>query len=189
MSLILITAAADEPVTLAEAKLHLRVEHSADDTLISAFIQAARERAEHETGRALITQTWELVLDAFPAAEIELAKPPVAAVVSVKHLDSAGVEQTLDPSAYRLDAATLPGWVFPVTTWPATYDGANSVRVRFTAGYGASGASVPASVRSWMLLQIGAAYRNREAFAQGASVAELPNRWVDSLLDSLRVYA
>lgn len=61
----LIAAPGAEPVTLAEAKLHARVETAADDTLISAMISAAREEAEHILGRALITQTWEMVLPAF----------------------------------------------------------------------------------------------------------------------------
>lgn len=188
MSLDLITAPALEPVSLAQAKLHLKVDHSEDDTLIGGLIVAARRMAEHQTQRALVTQTWELVLDAFPAAEIQLAKPKVLSIVWVKYLDAAGALQTLDSAAYALDAATLPGYVVPVSTWPSTYDGANAVRVRFTAGYGPAAADVPADVVAWMQLQIGALYRNREAFAAGYSVAELPNRFVGALLDAERVY-
>lgn len=187
MSLVLITAPAEEPVTLSEAKLHLRVDHSADDTLITALIVAAREQAEHKTGRVLVTQTWEQVLDAFPADEMRLDVPPVQSITSVKYLDEAGDEQTLDGAAYSLDAAKLPGWLFPASEWPATYDGANAVRVRMVCGYGAASA-VPATIKAWMLLHVGAGYRQREAFAQGAAPAELPNRYVDALLDSARVY-
>ena len=68
MTLKLITAPAAEPVLLADAKLHLRVDHIADDDLITSLITAAREAAEHLTGRALITQTWERVLGAFPSS-------------------------------------------------------------------------------------------------------------------------
>ena len=77
MSLKLITAAAQMAVTLDEAKLQCRVDDSAQDALITRLIRGAVARAEHLTGRALVDQEWELVLDAFPAAEIELAKPPV----------------------------------------------------------------------------------------------------------------
>lgn len=188
MSLDLITAPALEPVSLAEAKLHLKVDHSDEDTLISALIVAARRMAEHQTQRALVTQTWELVLDAFPADEIQLPKPKVLSIVWVKYLDTSGVLRTLDPAAYALDAATLPGYVIPVDLWPSPYSGANTVRVRFTAGYGPAAADVPADVVAWMLLQVGALYRNREAFAAGYSVAELPNRFVSGLLDAERVY-
>lgn len=189
MSLKLITAPATEPVTLVEAKAQCKVEHSVDDALLALFIQGAREAAEHLTGRAFITQTWELVLDAFPTCEIELPKPTVQSIVSLKYLDGAGIEQTIASANYTLDADKLPGWVLPAVgaTWPGTQAAANTVRVRFTAGYGA-GAAVPATLKQWMLLQIGAAYRNREAFQAGITVAELPNRWVDGLLDRERTY-
>ena len=92
MSLTLIAAPILEPMTLAEAKLHLRVDGTDEDDLITALIVAARRRAEHLLTRALITQTWELTLDEFPAADIQLPKPGVLSIVSVKYLDSAGVE-------------------------------------------------------------------------------------------------
>lgn len=191
MTLKLHTGPGAEPITLAEAKLHLRVEHAVDDGLISIYITAAREKAEHIIGRALISQTWERVLDAFPAREIELGMPPVQAITSITYLDAAGATQTVSPANYALDNTTLPGWVLPAATytWPATADTVNAVRVAFTCGYGASGASVPAAARQWMLLHIGAAYRNRETFAQGQTVADLPSRYADSLLDSLQTYA
>lgn len=190
MTLKLYTGPSVEPITLAEAKLHLRVEHDADDSLISIYITAAREQAEHITGRALISQTWERVLDAFPALEIELGMPPVQAVSSITYLDATGATQTVSPANYALDNTTLPGWVLPAATysWPATADTVNAVRVAFTCGYGASGASVPGAVRNWMLLHIGAAYRTRESFVHGQSVSELPNRYADALLDRLRTY-
>ena len=82
MALIRIAAPASEPLALADAKAHCRVDHTDDDALITALIVAAREQAEHETGRALVTQTWELVHDAFPEAFV-LRKPPVASVTSI----------------------------------------------------------------------------------------------------------
>lgn len=191
MTLKLITAPEAEPITLAEAKLHLRVEHSVDDDLIGSLITAAREQCEHLTGRSFIRQTWERVLDAFPDSEIELGVPPVSAITSVVYIDSSGDSQTLDAEQYSLDSSTLPGFVLPSATleeWPETLDTANAVRVRFVAGYGASGASVPSALRQWMLIQIGSMYKMRESFAVGVPVAEIPNRWVDSLLDRYRVY-
>ena len=55
---------AGEPLTLAEAKPHLRVDLNDDDALITALISAAREQVEFLTGQRLITQTWELELAA-----------------------------------------------------------------------------------------------------------------------------
>lgn len=191
MTLKLITAPATEPLTLVEAKLHLRVDGSDDDTLITAIITAAREQAEHTLQRALIAQTWERVLDAFPAdGIILLGLVPVASVTSVIYLDEAGAAQTVSATDYTLDADTVPGRILPDAgfTWPNTQaDTLNTVRARFVAGY-ANAAAVPAGIKAWMLLQIGALYRNREAFSAGITVAELPGGFIDRLLDPYRTF-
>jgi uncharacterized phiE125 gp8 family phage protein len=189
MTLKLITAPATEPVTLAEAKVHLRCGDD-EDALLGVLIQSAREAAEHQLGRALITQTWERIIDAFPAAEIELGMPPVDAVVSVVYIDAAGDSQTLASTEYSLDADTSPGWVLPsesAVVWPNTLDTANAVRVRFTCGYGAA-SDVPAAIKAWMLLRIGTLYKLREEVIAGKSLAELPGGYVDRLLDPFRVW-
>lgn len=191
MSLNLITGPAQEPVTLAEAKLHLRVTDSSEDALITSLISASRSLAEHETGRALITQTWERVLDAFPAAEIMLGRPTVLAITSITYLDTTGTLQTLSGSRYVLDADSPAGYVACATgySWPDTIDAMNAVRVRFTAGYGALASAVPSDIKQWMLLQIGTMYANREGILiTGRQPAELPNRFVGALLDRHRVY-
>lgn len=190
MTLTLITAPAAEPVTLAEAKLQRKVEHTVDDAWFTGTaIPAARRLAEHKLGRALIEQTWELTLDSFPADWIDLQKTPVSAIVSVIYLDSEQVEQTLSDALYEL--APDQRWLRPVIgeSWPSAYSGADTVRVQFTAGYGADGAAVPAEIREWMLMHIATAHKNREFFAAGISVAELPNRFVDGLLDAQRDYS
>lgn len=187
MALKLITAPTEEPVSLAEATLHLRVDHSADDTLITALIAAARDFAEHQTGRAFCTQVWELALDAFPADVFKLPRAPLASVTSIKYDDTAGVEQTLAPSAYYVDTHSVPGEVVPAygTEWPAALDAANAVRVRYVAGYGAA-AAVPAGIKQWMLVRIGTLYQRREEVAAGG-VQPLP--YVDRLLDPYRVWS
>lgn len=190
MTLKLITGPAAEPITLTEAKLHLRVEHTVDDDLITALIQAAREQAEHLTGRSLITQTWAQVLDAFPAAEIELGRPPVASITSITYVDPNGDTQTMSSSDYSLDSTTTPGYVLPAATlaaWPNTLDTANAVTVTFVSGYG-DAADVPAAVKAWMKLHIGTLYKQREGIAAGVSVASLPDMFVDRLLDPFRVW-
>lgn len=190
MSLTLISPPDVEPFTVDEAKLHLRVDGTDEDTLITSLIVAARRLAEHELGRVLITQTWELAMDEFPADEIELPMAGLLGITSIKYLDAANVEQTVSSADYTLDAAVTPGLVRLAVgaSWPATYAVANAVRVRFTAGYGAAGTDVPANVVAYIKLQLGALYRHREAFAAGVTVAELPNRFTAALLDSERVY-
>ncbi len=183
MALKLITPPASDPITLAEAKAHLRVDHSDDDVMIGAMITAATRHAEAFTGRAFIDQTWELVLDAFPSNEIELKKPPLIELVSVVYDDGDGVEQTLDASSYTVDAVSEPGWVLPVGGsgyWPTTvFDGVNAVRVRFRAGYLDTGVSpavenVPADIKHAILLELGSFYAQRETLVIGQSVANLP---------------
>lgn len=191
MTLKLISGPATEPVTLAEAKVQCRVDSdiTTEDALISALITAAVQQCEHELGRALITQTWEQVLDEFPAAELPLDKPDAKSVVSVKYLDTTGVEQTLAPSAYYVDLDTMPGWVLPAvdTDWPDTYDSANAVRVRFTTGYGDASA-VPAGIKAWIKLRVATMFKFREQIASGASVSELPGGFADRLLDPYRAW-
>lgn len=182
----LITAPTEEPVTLAEAKLQCRVDGTDEDALLTALIKAARELAENQTGRALCTQTWELALDAFPAAEIELPLPPVQSITSIKYLDASAVEQTLSADVYALDSyGSLRHWVLPAygAAWPAALAAANAVKIRFVAGHGA--AAVPQGIKQWMLLQIGHWYAVRESVNVGSSVNELP--FVGALLDPYRL--
>lgn len=205
MGLSLITPPAAEPVTLAEAKSHCRVDIADDDALITSLITVARQQVEQETGLSLITQTWELTLDAFPdrqvAAEswryrdgtfpesfIDLPRPPLASVVSVKYIDETGVEQTMSASNYKVITDRHPGRVALAydKSWPTARSEPNAVTIRYTAGYGASGSSVPQSIRQWILLQIEHWYRNRGS-AGDKPMTPLP--FVSGLLDPHRVYA
>jgi uncharacterized phiE125 gp8 family phage protein len=180
MALTPVTPPATEPVSLAEAKLHLRVVHSADDTLITAQIVAARERVEKEVRRALITQSWRYARDAFPFGDIALPLPVLRSVTSVEYVDEAGDVVTLDPSLYSVDAFSEPGRIRPSDCWPSTKCSAlNAVRVVFEAGYGAS-SDVPASIKAAILLYLGDMFENRESQAAGVTLASNPT--VDALL-------
>lgn len=187
MSLKLITAPESEPITLAEAKAHLRVSGSDDDALISALIVAARQGAEHITGRALMPQTWELALDEFGEV-IELPRPPFSAMSSVKYIDADGALQTMAEAAYLLDTHSEPARLMPAygESWPSTRDQANAVLIRYQAGY-AGAATVPQEIKSWMLLRVGMLYENRESVAAGVTLAEVP--FVDRLLDAYRTWS
>lgn len=167
-------APASEPLDLTDVKLHLRVEHNADDALITALIQAAREQAESYTGRALITQTWVLT-DTAPADPLLLPRWPVLSIVSVTD-DGVATSAT---TAYLGDDAQL----VPTDSWGGT------VVVTYTAGYGAGGSAVPAALKQWMLLQIGQWYENREGVAV-VGAASVPQRlpFVDALLSPYRIH-
>lgn len=169
-NLYLITAPAAEPVSAAEAKAQLRVDHAAEDALISSQVVAARGHVERLTARQLITATWELRLDSFPAdtCAIRIPKPPLQQVVSVKYVDADGVLQTLASTEYVVDAPVGPTapwgrlWLEYLKTWPTVRDERNAVRIQFKAGYGDAGAAVPQELRNAILLKVGALYANRE---------------------------
>lgn len=165
--LVLITPPAVEPVSLAEAKQHLRVDITDDDALITALITAAREYCEGFQNRAYITQVWQLWLDSWPdGSEIRIPKPPLQSVTSVKYYGADNTEYTLPPADYFVDTKSEPGRIVLAyeRTWPSvTLRPANAVCIEFVAGYGDDAGKVPQKVRQAIYLLIGHWYENREA--------------------------
>ena len=182
-----------EPLSSTEAKLHLKIDSdTTDDNLITMLIQAAREQVESYTGRALITQTWDLIVDEFPKSEDDycfyLYHCPVASITSIKYYDTSGVEQTLSSSVYGLDTSVEPNRVYLKygQSWPSVYDQPAVITVRFSAGYGASGSTVPAAIRSAMQLILGHLYEHREDVVVGRTATPLPQNSCD-LLNPYRI--
>ena len=173
----LITAPADYPVTADEAKLHCRVDGTADETLIATYIAAATAYAELHTGRSIVSQTWELVEDGF-SDPILIEKGPVQSITSVKYIDTNGDLQTLAADQYELDNVADPAaMVKPAdVSYPATADGVNNVIVRFVAGY----ATVPEPIRAAIMVLVASWYDNR-------STGEVPDA-VHSLLANYRSF-
>jgi uncharacterized phiE125 gp8 family phage protein len=194
-SLVLITAPAVEPVSLAEAKLHLKQDDiTDDDSLINALIVAARGRAESALNRALITQTWEVGFDCFPYCDrIRLPRPPLQSVTTLKYTDTLASVTTWASSNYIVDTAKEPGELVLTygNVWPTTVlSPATAVKIRYVAGYGANPESVPQEIRQWMLHLIGHMYEHRESVIVGQTslvAAELP--FLDGLLDSHRIFS
>lgn len=178
LTLALAVAPAEEPITLAEAKLPARVEVSTDDTLITSLITAARELIEEQAWRALVTQRWDYYLDAWPAADtILLPRPPLRSIVTFEYTDDAGATTAISASDYIVDAVSEPGRLRLKSTadWPtATLRELNAIHIRFEAGYGAASA-VPTRYKQALKLLVGHWYENREAIlATGAIPKELP---------------
>ena len=148
-------APANMPVSLAEAKAHLRVDHDDQDDLITAQIKAATVWLDGYAGilgRALITQTWRQDFAGF-ADRLPLPVSPVISVVGVSYFDAGNVQQTLDAGVYDLLADARGAYITlrPGQSWPATFRRADAVSVTFTAGYGAA-ADVPEPIRQAILL-------------------------------------
>ena len=184
MRLELVTAPATEPVSLTDAKLHLRVEGSEEESAISLAITRARTEAEDRLGRALITQTWTLYLDSFPASgEIVFPLPPLQSITSVKYVDTDGVLQTLATTEYVVDTSGEKGRLYLdwEKSWPSIRLQPNAVQVEFVAGYGVASA-VPAPFRAWILTRIGDHYAHREGTVTGTIAT--PLSFVDELLDA-----
>ena len=188
------TAPAVEPVTLAEAKAHLRVDVSDDDAYIGTLITAAREWCEQYLDRTLVNTQWVMRFDRFPTDgthDIELPRPPMvssgtATAVALTFTFENGTTSTYSTASYRVDRASTPGAVKTLygQTWPPHLLDDNAVSVTWWAGYGASGSSVPAAIRSAVLMLVGLFYEKRMA-ADAGSLAEVPFG-VKSLLDAHR---
>ena len=150
MTLERITAPASALLTLDEIKAHLRVDTANEDAYISSLALAADAHFDGYAGtlgRALITQTWELRLDAFPSAKVKLPLPPLQSVTSVKYIDTASVEQTVVTTVYQVVTGGTSGGFIKLAdgqSWPADLKNeSDAVRIRFVAGYGAA-SDVPA---------------------------------------------
>ncbi len=140
MGLKLISGPGSLAIDLAYVKTNLKVEHDEDDVALTSFINAAIDYADGAggyLGRALVDQTWDLYLDAFPVNQIEMPLPPLIEVLGVFYLDGAGAEQEMDASGYVVDSFSDPGRIVLTAngSWPTLSATTNAVRVRFRAGY------------------------------------------------------
>lgn len=161
MSLTLLTPPSAEPVTLAEAKLRLRVGTDVHDDTINQWIAAARERVERETGRALLSQTWVERRDRWDGdgrllafgTQFRLPRPPLIALEAVTTYDADGAPSDHDPAAFFVDTMADPGRIAlnPDTVWPEPGRAVGGIEIRFRAGYGDQPADVPAPLREAIL--------------------------------------
>lgn len=174
MAVIDVIAPSEEPLTLDLAKKHCRVDGSSQDDLMNENIISARHEVERFTRRRLVSQTVELRLDCF-GSRIEIPTAPVQSITSISYLDASGVEQVVDPSAYRLIRSRELVSIIPQSgnVWPAALCEPDSVRVLCVVGYG-SAADVPAPFVTAMRLLVGHYNEHREGIIVGTSSSELP---------------
>jgi uncharacterized phiE125 gp8 family phage protein len=173
-------------VSLDAARAAARADVEADGTsaLDAQITQAVRTHtgeAEHITGRAFITQTWRVTLDAFPSA-IRLPGAPLASVDHVKFYDVDGIQQTLDPQDYQVDTESEPGYVVPAPgrAWPAIAAYINAVEVQYVCGFGSTDAAVPDEIKGYILACVQ---------QQFSPVPNAKQSNFEGLLDRWKVYA
>jgi len=162
-------------INIDDVKSFLRVTDDTEDGLINLFIQTACKKAEEITNRALSLTTFELYEDKI--INIELPKPPFIELKAVEVLQN-GTYTAID--YYTLDDKSEPAvLMFENTT---ECNDLNCLKITYTAGY----SEIPGPIKNWVFVTIGTLYENREQISD-VSTYELPNRFIDSLLDSYKV--
>lgn len=177
MALVLTSGPAIEPVTLAEAKAHLRVDGTAEDMLVGSLIVTSRLHIEAALGLALITQSWSYFIDAWPPGpHLALPLRPVQSIAAVQ-LYAADETVTVVPAdTYFLDGAASPARLVRSgdLAWPKPNRAANGIEIALVAGYGDAAADVPAPIRQAILLLIAHWHEHREPVAIGVATAPVP---------------
>jgi uncharacterized phiE125 gp8 family phage protein len=165
-ALELLEAPATTPVTLAEVKDQLRVEHTDDDSLINRLISVAVAYTDVQgaLGHAMISQKWGQWVDANPAQYVKLMLGPVIQVDAVKYYDTNGTLQTDTLSNYEIYGTEFAKTIGPKEgfNWPVTEDRPDAIRIETTIGYGADTTDVPQTLRHALMMLIGHWYDNRE---------------------------
>ncbi|MDE2016469.1 MAG: head-tail connector protein [Hyphomicrobiales bacterium] len=161
-SLTLLSPPTAEPVTLADAKNFLRVDVTDDDALIGDLLIAARQTVEAYCGRALVTQTWRLALDAWPrGGMISLPVAPFQSFVGARTLDPTGAATALDPTTYVLDSSPEVARIVFSQRPPELQRVAAGVQVDWIAGYGPAPTDPPAALRLAIRSLVASWYEDR----------------------------
>jgi uncharacterized phiE125 gp8 family phage protein len=173
------------PVSVADAKTHVRVDHATDDAYIEALIRAVQDDLEPPNGwlgRALLSATYQLILPEF-AEQIVLPAPPLIAISSITYLDEDGDEQTADTGLYRvLEGEPSVIQLLEDEEWPETDTADDAVIIEYTAGY----TTLPEIIKAYMLLSVAQLYDYRTLSMAGAEAKDVPG--FRHMLSSWRVY-
>lgn len=156
--------------------------NTTEDPLLVSLIQAVRERAELETGRAMNTQAWDLIMDRFPGGGyIEVPKPPLQSVTSITYTAMDSTATVWGSSNYLVQcpsgARARRGRIaLPFSgVWPIALDQMGAVTVRFVCGYGAAASAVPEMLKAAMKMDLATLYTHREDLLAGTSVVSIPH--------------
>jgi uncharacterized phiE125 gp8 family phage protein len=183
MALVLTSGPASEPVTVAEARAHLRIDTPQEDTLIASLILAARLHVETALGLVLITQSWRLLLDRWPLErDLEMPLRPLQTIDAVRVLPAEGAPAVIEEAAYIADTVGVPPRLVRTgVIWPQPGRAANGIEIDFTAGYGPQASDVPPPIRQALMLLIAHWHERREPIAVGALDTAVPGPVTDLL--------
>lgn len=159
MSVKIIKPPLVEPITIEEAKQHLRISDDEEDIIVGSMIKQAREFCEDFQNRKYITQTLELVIDYFPREKYIAFNSclPIQSIESIKYYDVDGEEHIFDESNYIVDTDSFINRIVlrNYKQWPSiSLQRVNGVRIRFVAGFGDSPEEVPETVKWAMILHM-----------------------------------
>ncbi|MBD3762462.1 head-tail connector protein [Rhizorhabdus sp.] len=160
-----------EPITLALAKKHLRVDHSEEDDLIGGMIADARAWVEEYTGQTLVQAPLTEQINGF---EAQLLAWPIASVTGVTYLDADGAEQELTDDVWELRNAKRPAALRLKSgaQWPTVRHGNGAITVELTAGY-ATLDEIPGGIRRAMYVLLEGYYsRDAKALAEAIATAK-----------------
>lgn len=190
MALVLTSGPALEPVTVAEAKAHLRIDGTSEDTLIASLVLTSRLHVEAALGLALITQSWRMLMDRWPLhRDIELPLRPLQSIDAVRVWPETGAAVVIDEDDYLADAASAPPRLVRTgVVWCQPGRAANGIEIDFTAGYGDAASDVPEPIRQAVLLLVAHWYERRDPIEVGAPQTTVP-RPVSQLLEPYRVHS
>lgn len=178
-----------EPITLEEAKLHLRVEHDDDDDWIQKKITAAREWCEVTGDRTFLSLVIQYNLDAWPEGDdqvVYLPRPPLQTIGSILYVDTDGTAQSLNPStAIQIDTVSKPGRILPAygTEWPLIRgETLIPISIQYTAGHGTKGRNVEPYLIDALKLRLSDLYENRESIVVGTIASQIPSVAAENIL-------
>lgn len=174
MTSYLLAGPAEEPVSLVEAKAFLKVDDTAEDALITTLIGAARLHIEGVTGRALLAQSWRVVLDAWPESlVVKLPVSPFIAVTEINAVDEAGALHAIPLAQFMggPDRLLLPR---SVAGMPVLRE-RQGIEIDYVAGFGTEPGDVPADIRQALLVLVGYWFEHRDAVIVAGSGAVVPS--------------
>lgn len=169
------TAATTPIFTTAEAKDFLKVDTTADDTIIDNLVAAATESCQIYTNQYFINTVVTQYSDNWKEF-YSLYKSPVSSITHIKYYDTNDSLQTLAASNYILDDTYQPARIGIAVDGelPNVADRINAVQVKYTVGYGTASTDVPEGIRTAIILTVGNWYENRQSVITGRTATELP---------------